>query len=91
MEVATIQLFQANDATDAYAIKLKGDGAATWRAQRGFGQTYDQVWSLELQSDGHPDWQNVDWDTVLDRVLEAYTLSDPVVTNFQWPALETSK
>lgn len=89
MEVATIELYQANDAAESFAIKLKEDAKGAWRAQRGFGQNHEKVWTVELQSQNNPrDWQLVEWDAVLDRVVEASTLSDPVLTNFEWPVLQ---
>lgn len=91
MEAATIELFQATDATDAYGIKLPGDAASHWKAQRGFGQDYKPIWTVEAQSNEKPDWDKVDWDAVLDRVVEASTLSDPVLANFDWPVLSASK
>ena len=91
MEVATIELYQALDAADSYAIKLREDASNGWRSQRGFGASYQKAWSVEIQSERNPaDFRLVDWDAVLDRIIEAQSLSDPLLTNFQWPVLQAS-
>lgn len=84
MESINVHLHQATDAEDAYALSL--DSAPTpWRAERGYGSAYQKVWSVEIQSRHAPDLRQVDWDAVLDRVIEAYDLNDPLITDFAWP------
>ena len=56
-----------------------------WLARSGFGSQLEPVWSLELESAAPPGLETVDWDVVLERAIEAYRLSDPIVTNFDWP------
>ena len=80
-----VHLFQARDGGESFAIGLASDPRGTWRARTGFGQEFEQVWSLDLQSEVSPEVQTVDWDTVLERAVEAFRLSDPVITNFEWP------
>jgi hypothetical protein len=82
MEVMTLHLFKADDAEDSFAIKVAGD--SSYRGRRGFGQQFKNVWSLEIQSEQKPDLVFVDWDKMLDRAVEAYEMSDPVLTNFDW-------
>jgi hypothetical protein len=86
----TVHLFKATDAEDAYAIRLAHDDPGKWRAERGFGQNFEEVWSVELQSRKQAPESRVDWDAVLERVIEACTLSDPVITNFQWPVRQAA-
>ena len=88
MESCNVLLFQATDATDSYALKFPSDPADQWRAQSGFGKEFQQVWAIELQSDSLPDFQRVNWDAVLERSIEAFNLSDPVITNFEWPQVQ---
>ena len=85
MESTYVHLFKASDGEDSYAIRLDGQVGATWRAQRVFGSTFQKVWSVELQGGHLPEPLEVDWDAVLERVIEAYDLNDPVITGFQWP------
>ena len=83
----TVFLHQAADAEDSYAISLPGDNRTTWRAQKGFGQDFRKVWIIEFQSAHAPTIQATDWDQVLLRAIEAYTMNDPIITNFTWPSL----
>lgn len=86
MESINLHLLKARDATDAYALAAEGDAEGSpWKAERGYGSAFDQVWSVELQSRALPDLRQVDWDAVLDRVIEAHDLNDPVITEFEWP------
>ena len=39
-----------------------------------------RVWRVGSAAEGH-----IDRDAVLERVIEAYDFSDPVLTNFDWP------
>jgi hypothetical protein len=87
MEKLALHLFKARDAEEAYAIRAPND--ERWLARSGFGSQFEPVWTLELQSDGAADQRAVDWDQVLERAVEAYRLSDPVLTNFQWPTAIT--
>jgi hypothetical protein len=32
----------------------------------------------------------LDWDAVLVRLIEAYDLNDPVITDFEWPLREAA-
>lgn len=85
MESNIIHLHKAIDAEDSYAICLNDDPRETWRAERGFGQRFEKVWSVELQSKAKPRVPAVNWEAVLDRAIQACSLSDPVVSNFTWP------
>lgn len=84
----TVFLHQAADAEDSYAISLPGDARASWRAQKGFGQDFRKVWTIEFQSAHAPSIQATDWDQVLLRAIEAYTMNDPILTNYSWPSLD---
>lgn len=87
MVATTLHLFQAMDAEQSFALKIDGD-ADTWRATQGFGQDFREVWTIEVQSAVAPNPLEVDWDQILDRAIEAYEMSDPVLTNFEWPHLQ---
>jgi hypothetical protein len=84
----TVFLHQAADAEDSFAIALPGDTRGGWRAQKGFGSNFKKVWTIELQSAEPPSIQAIDWDQVLLRAIEAYTMNDPIITNFAWPLLD---
>lgn len=90
MEVCTAHLYQAEDTEGSFALALPNDPPERWRAQSGFGRRFRKVWSIEFQSEAMPESRLVNWEAVLERALEAYSLSDPVITNFQWPQLETA-
>ena len=83
MEKVNLQLFKARDAEEAYAIRFPQE--ERWLARSGFGSQLEHAWNLEIQSEAPLDRYTVDWEAVLDRAVEAYRLSDPVVTNFDWP------
>jgi hypothetical protein len=83
METVTIQLYKARDAEEAYAIRRPEP--ENWLARSGFGSQFEPVWTVEFQ--GSFSSEPVDWQSVMDRAIEAYRLSDPIVTNFQWPGL----
>jgi hypothetical protein len=85
MESVTVLLHKATEAEDSYAICMEGDGEGTWRAQRGYGRDFERVWSVELQSESRPSPQEVDWEAVLGRMIEAYDMNDPLITDFSWP------
>ena len=85
MDSTNILLLKASDAEDSYALAAEGDGQGVWRAQRGYGSVFENVWTVELQSEGRPELRQVDWDAVLERAVEAYDLNDPVIANFEWP------
>ena len=87
MEKVALQLFKARDAEEAYAIRFPK--AERWLARSGFGSQLESVWSLEVQSEEVIDPKSVDWDQMLQRAIEAYRLSDPVLTNFDWPVAKT--
>lgn len=89
MESTNVLLYKSTDAEDSYAIKLEGDAPDTWRAQRGYGAAFRKVWTVELQSQRPPDVKEVDWDSVLTRMVEAYDMNDPVIATFQWPLRQT--
>jgi len=82
-----LQLYKARDAEEAYAIRLRNGDA--WLARTGFGSQFDPVWSLELQTPTAADQNWTDWESVLERAIEAYRLSDPVITNFEWPRIDS--
>lgn len=86
MELSAVHLFKARDAEDSYAICLDGDTSGVWRAERGYGSDYEKIWTVELQSEHRPDLEQIDWDAVLERAVEANDLSDAVITNFEWPS-----
>ena len=54
-------------------------------ASIGFGSDFEPVWTVEIQGTEEVNDREVEWDSVLDRVIEAYRLSDPVITNLEWP------
>ena len=83
----TVFLHQAADAEDSFAIALPGDHQGSWRAQKGFGSDFRKVWTIEFQSAHSPSIHSTDWDQVLLRAIEAYTMNDPIITNFKWPSL----
>lgn len=86
MDSINIHLLKASDGADSYALAAEGDGEGPpWRAERGYGLAFEKVWTVELQSNALPDLRQVDWDAVLDRVIEAYDLNDPVIADFEWP------
>ena len=89
MNTRIVHLHRGKDAEDAWAINLVGDKSGVWRAERGFGNNFEQVWSLELQSESEPDFQSVDWDALLERAINAYDLRDPIMTDFNWPIRAT--
>ena len=85
-----VHLYQAKDADQSYGLRLAGDPLDTWRWERGYGKDFEKVWTVELQSEGEiPGNTQIDWEAVLDRVLEAYQLSDPVISNYHWPVAAT--
>lgn len=87
MEKVNLQLYKAPDAEEAYAIRFPNtDG---WLARSGFGSQMEPIWTLELQSNQPVEQRHVNWGAVLERAIEAYRLSDPIVTNFNWPEEET--
>ena len=77
-------LHRALDAEDCFALSVEGEPPG-WRAVRGFGQNFQKVWTIELQSESAPDLFQTDWDAVLERVIQAYDLNAPVITDFHWP------
>jgi hypothetical protein len=87
MEKVALHLFKARDAEEAYAIRTPND--ERWLARSGFGSQFEPVWALELESEESADQRAVDWEQVLERAIEAYRLSDPVLTNFEWPSPAT--
>ena len=89
MNTQIVHLHRAKDAEDAWSINLVGDKSDVWRAERGFGNDFERVWSLELQSPKEPDLHSVDWDAVLERAINAYDLRDPIMTDFIWPIKAT--
>lgn len=84
----TVFLHQAADAEDSYAISLPGDPKGNWRAQKGFGANFKKVWTIDFQSATPPSIQAIDWDQVLLRSIEGFTMNDPIITNFEWPSLD---
>jgi hypothetical protein len=87
MENVAVQLFKARDAEEAYAIRFPRE--ERWLARSGFGSQLEPVWTLEIQSVEVIDLKSVDWNQILERAIEAYRLSDPVLTNFDWPMAKT--
>src|SRR4051794_40505842 len=89
MESLTVHLHKAPDAEEAYALSL-GHEPKRWRAERGYGSEFQKVWTVELQSVRAPELDNVDWDAVLERVIEAADLNDPLISDFAWPLRENA-
>ena len=87
MEHVKVDLLKASDASDSHAIKLQ-DGSGGVLAQTGYGQDFERVWTVEFEARYSPDILHVDWDAVLQRVIEAHAMSDPVITGFRWPQQE---
>jgi len=85
MEKVSLQLYKATDAEEAYAIRFPRE--QKWLARSGFGSQLEPVWSLDLESETPVEQGSIDWDSVLQRAIEAYRLSDPVVTGFEWPRI----
>jgi hypothetical protein len=85
MNSLTVELFKARDAEDSFALLRAGDPKGSWRAVTGFGSDFGREWSVELQSHDLPEQNEVDWNSVLERVIEAAEMSDPVITEYQWP------
>ena len=79
-----VPFFKAQDAEDSFALLLNADTPPHWRIERAFGQNFQKVWTLEIQSNEPPDISKVNWDMLLTRVLEAYDFSDPLITDFNW-------
>lgn len=89
MNSALIDLYKARDAIDSFAISVRGDPGGTWRARSGFGSDFAKEWSVEFQSRDSVDLDLVAWSAVLDRVIEAHQLSDPLIADYKWPLVET--
>jgi hypothetical protein len=87
MNSLSLKLFEARDAVDSYALAIPGDLAGNWRARSGFGGDFRNVWAVDLQSSRPPNLPSVDWNAVLERAVEAYQLSDPVIANYEWPEI----
>ena len=85
MESISVHLHKSRDAEDSYALSLEGDPPGVWRFERGYGGQFQKIWTVELQSRRVPELRDVEWETVLERVIDAYDLNDPVVTDFEWP------
>lgn len=89
MNTIALHLYKAQDGLDAYAITRGGPNSSglpgSWLAQKGFGSDFEKVWSVELQSHGQPPADRIDWDAVLERAIEACHMSDPVVSEYEWP------
>jgi hypothetical protein len=67
------------------AASVDGDTHQRWRAERGYGSAFEKAWTVEVQSESRPEFNQVDWDAVLDRMIEAFDLNDPVIAGFDWP------
>ena len=83
MSKPNVQLYKARDADDGYGIRLQAE--QPWLSRSGFGSHFEPVWTVEVESELPPHRETVNWEAVLDRVVEAYRLSDPILTGFQWP------
>ena len=84
----TLHLYKAAEAEAAYALKMDEDPGGNWRAKRGYGSNFVKLWSLDVEGDPVPSLEKIDWEAILDRAIEAYQLSDPVLANFHWPVLQ---
>ena len=80
MNSLSIDLFQARDAEDSHAVALSDDAEGELRKQSGFGAEFEKVWTVEFQTPDAVDGASIDWDLVLERAIEAYQMSDPVIT-----------
>ena len=87
MEKVSLQLYRARDADEGFGLRFPREDK--WLARSGFGSDFQPVWTVEIQSVQRVDPKRVDWESVLDRAIEAYRLSDPVITNFEWPIVTT--
>jgi hypothetical protein len=81
----TIELFEAKDGDQSYAIRLKDDPGKAWRFTRGYGADYQKVWTVELESSHVPEPDLIEWESVLERALEAWQMNDPFISNYEWP------
>ena len=78
-----LELFEASDAEGSYALKVSGvDG---WKARVGLGSQLESVWKIEVETSRPAEGAKVDWEAVLARAIEAREMSDPVLTNYEWP------
>jgi hypothetical protein len=81
MSTIRVNLYEAEDSDGAYAIRLAGAETEIWRAQKGYGSKFTLVWTVEFEIPGSAaDPETLDWNEILDRSIEAYSLSDPIVT-----------
>lgn len=83
MSKLLVDLYKAGD--DTYAIRLADNRTTGWLAEKGFGGDFTKVWTVEFTG---PEMANGDsnaWDALLERAVEAYNLSDPIVTNVSLP------
>jgi hypothetical protein len=82
MDTLNVELHKARDAEECYAIRIAGE--KTWRATNGFGSDFERIWTIEFQGPVPTDLSVVQWEALLDRAVEAFRLSDPIVTNLDW-------
>lgn len=87
MRITTIHLFQGTDAEEAFAIRFAEDPDKHFRAERGFTNDFEYVWTVDFETDDKPDRWETNWDQVLNRVVEAYSMRDPVIYGYHWPAV----
>ncbi|MFN7140765.1 MAG: hypothetical protein ACK4UN_15620 [Limisphaerales bacterium] len=83
MHSTIVHLYEGD--ADSWAINLGGDMAESYRARKGFGADFKEVWTLEIQSDNMPELNVVDWDAILERAIFAYDMNDPLLSRFEWP------
>ncbi|HTG43655.1 MAG TPA: hypothetical protein VK633_03900 [Verrucomicrobiae bacterium] len=88
MQKVSVELFSARDAESSFAIRLAGDKeSAGWKFRKGFGSEFEKVWAVEFHTMDSPDLAAADWEAVLNRTVEAFQMSDPVIENFHWPVI----
>jgi hypothetical protein len=75
-----IDLYRAADNDETFAIRLPTDNPHTWRAERGYGGSFQKIWTVEFEMKDDETVESLDWDALLIRAVEAYRLSDPVIT-----------
>jgi hypothetical protein len=82
MNAISVELFRARDSEDSFAIRKPGEQG--WRAMIGFGSDFEKVWKLEFEGTSDVNEESLSWEALLGRAIEAYNMSDPVVTDMKW-------
>jgi hypothetical protein len=85
MKTLSVEVFKARDSDESYAIRAKGD--EHWRAVTGYGSNFEKIWTVDFEGPVPSDLSSIHWEAILDRAVEAYRLSDPLVTTVDWQNL----